>query len=77
MGDGISTKSSMVSACPAFKGLKNGSYVFKFDGLTASTASMWATGLTAATVTAAMTCALRIDVGGTTYWIPVVTAITS
>jgi hypothetical protein len=45
------------------------------DGLTAGAAHLFATGLTAATVNAATTCSLKIKVGGTTYYIPVATAI--
>lgn len=51
-------------------------FLFNFDGFTAGAAHMWVTGLTAATVNAATTCALKIRVGATTYYIPVATAIT-
>lgn len=44
------------------------------DGLTAGAAHLFRTGLTAATINAATTCALRIRIGATTYYIPVATA---
>jgi hypothetical protein len=46
------------------------------QGWTAGAAHMFATGLTANTVNAACTAALKIRVGATTYYIPVATAIT-
>jgi hypothetical protein len=44
------------------------------DGLTAGAAHLFRTGLTASTVNAACTAALRIKVGATTYYIPLATA---
>lgn len=37
--------------------------------------NMFETGLTAVTLNAATTCALRVKINGTTYWIPVATAV--
>jgi hypothetical protein len=51
-------------------------YLLHLDGVTAGAAHVWRTGLTAATLNAATTCALRIRVGGTVYFIPVATAAT-
>jgi hypothetical protein len=51
----------------------NGNF-FNIQGLTAGGAHMFRTGLTAATVNAATTAALRIKVGSTTYFIPLATA---
>lgn len=45
-------------------------------GWTAGSGNMLETGLTAATVNAACTVALRIRIAGTNYWLPVATAIT-
>lgn len=45
-------------------------------GWTAASGNMLETGLTAATVNAACTVALRIRIAGTDYWLPVATAIT-
>ncbi len=54
-------------------------FLFSIQGFTAGTgdssAHLWSTGLTVATLAAATSCALRIKIGGTTYWIPVATAI--
>lgn len=49
-------------------------YVMVIEGLTAGAAHAFRTGLVAATVNAATTAALRINVGGTTYYIPLATA---
>ena len=49
-------------------------FLLSIQGFT--TPGTWTTGLTAATVNAACTTALRIKVGATTHWIPVATAIT-
>lgn len=50
-------------------------FLLSIQGFTAGAAHTWVTGLTAATVNAATTCALKIKVGSTTYYIPVATAI--
>ena len=50
-------------------------FLLHLAGFTAGAAHMWVTGLTAATVNAATTAAIKINVGGTTYYIPVATAI--
>lgn len=49
-------------------------FLVDVQGLTAGSAHAFRTGLTAATINAATTCALRIRVGATTYYIPVATA---
>jgi hypothetical protein len=51
-------------------------HLIELSGATAEAAHLWRTGLTAATINAATTCALRIKVGGTAYYIPVATAAT-
>jgi hypothetical protein len=49
-------------------------FLLSLQGLTAGAAHLFRTGLTAATLNAATTCALRIKIGSTTYYIPVATA---
>ncbi len=49
-------------------------YIFSIEGLTAGAAHAFRTGLTAATINAATTAALRIKVGNTDYFIPLATA---
>lgn len=49
-------------------------YAFSFQGLTAGAAHVFRTGITAATMNAACTAALRIRIGGTDYFIPLATA---
>ncbi|MFB0545741.1 MAG: hypothetical protein ACETWB_02415 [Anaerolineae bacterium] len=49
-------------------------FIMHIRGLTAGAAHVFRTGLTAATVNAACTAALRIGVGDTTYYIPLATA---
>lgn len=49
-------------------------YVLNVQGLTANAADCFRTGLTAATINAATTAALRIRVGATNYFIPLATA---
>ena len=51
-------------------------YLMHIDGLTAGAAHLFRTGLTAATVNAATTAALRVRIGGTEYFIPLATATT-
>lgn len=51
-------------------------FILNIQGLTAAAADTFRTGLTAATVNAATTAALRIKVGSTTYFIPLATATT-
>lgn len=50
------------------------SYIFNLQGLTAGANNVFRTGLTAATVNAATTAALRIKVGATDYYIPLATS---
>lgn len=49
-------------------------FVFSFQGFTAGSGKLLETGLTAATINAATTAALKIKVGATTYYIPIATA---
>lgn len=49
-------------------------YVINIQGLSAGANNTFRTGLTAATINAATTAALRIRVGGTNYFIPLATA---
>lgn len=49
-------------------------FLMDIQGATAGAAHVFRTGLTASTINAATTCALRIKVGATTYFIPVATA---
>jgi hypothetical protein len=49
-------------------------FLLALDGVTAGAAHLFRTGLTAATINAATTCALRVKIGATTYFIPVSTA---
>lgn len=49
-------------------------FILDIQGVTAGAAHVFRTGLTAATINAATTCALRMKVGATTYYIPVATA---
>lgn len=49
-------------------------YLMDVAGVSAGANNLFRTGLTAATINAATTCALRIRVAGTTYYIPVATA---
>ena len=49
-------------------------FLAEVAGVSAGANNLWRTGLTAATINAATTCALRIKVAGTTYYIPVATA---
>jgi len=49
-------------------------FLLEVSGVTAGAAHVFRTGLTAATINAATTCAFRIKVGATTYYIPVATA---
>lgn len=51
-------------------------YLIELAGASAGAAHLFRTGLTAATINAATTCALRIKVGNTAYFIPVATAAT-
>ncbi len=51
-------------------------FLMSLQGWTAGAAKTLATGLTAGTVNAACTVALKIRIGSTTHWIPVATAIT-
>ncbi len=48
---------------------------FDIQGLTAGAAHVFATGITAATINAATTAALRCRIGSTTYYVPLATAI--
>lgn len=52
----------------------NGVFMY-VDGLTAGATNIFSTGLTAATVNAATTASLKCNIGGTTYYIPLATAI--
>jgi hypothetical protein len=49
-------------------------YILNLQGLTAGAAHVFRTGLTAATINAATTAALKIRVGSTDYFIPLATA---
>ena len=49
-------------------------FILSLQGLTAGAAHAFRTGLTAATINAATTCALRIKINTTTYYIPISTA---
>lgn len=49
-------------------------FIMSLNGLSAGASNAFRTGLTAATINAATTAALRINVGGTTYYIPLATA---
>lgn len=49
-------------------------FLFDIDGLTAGASNLFRTGLTAATINAATTAALKIQVGAATYYIPIATA---
>ena len=49
-------------------------FILNLAGLTAGASNTFRTGLTAATINAATTAALRIKVGATTYFIPLATA---
>jgi hypothetical protein len=51
-------------------------YILDIQGLTAGAAKAFRTGLTAATVNAATTAALRVKIGATDYFIPLATATT-
>lgn len=55
--------------------LDDNGFLMDIDGLTAGAAHIFATGLQAATVNAATTAALRIQIGAVAYYIPVATAI--
>lgn len=50
------------------------SYILNLQGLTAGASNVFRTGLTAATINAATTAALRIKIGSTDYFIPIATA---
>lgn len=52
----------------------SGGYILNVQGLSAGASNAFRTGLTAATINAATTAALRIRVGGTDYFIPLATA---
>lgn len=56
--------------------LDDNGFLMDIDGLTAGAAHLFRTGLTAATLNAACTCALRIQVGSISYFIPIATAAT-
>jgi hypothetical protein len=56
--------------------LDDNAYLLNVQGLTAGAAHLFRTGLTAATVNAATTAALRVKVGDTDYFIPLATATT-
>ena len=49
-------------------------FLFDVNGLSAGASNLFRTGLTAATINAATTAALRIQIGGVTYSIPIATA---
>lgn len=49
-------------------------FILNLAGLTAGASNVFRTGLTAATINAATTAALRIKIGSTTYYIPLATA---
>lgn len=49
-------------------------FLFDLNGVTAGASNVFRTGLTAATINAATTAALRIKIGSTDYFIPIATA---